>query len=164
MKWNNTRAPLSGQWLNYTRRWVLVRSKRRAFVCHQPAGFGNGGHSQNQVTMSNMSAKFQSNTWIMHTYRYQYKGPATDPVKWVSLQKGGAPIAETANTYIKCLSRVLQLPHDYAHSLHTQHLSYTYRVYFAKTAIRQEFCSGAAMRCVELVWQKRAFCGQREGG
>lgn len=45
---------------------------------------------------------------------------------------------------------MLQLPHDYARSLHTQHLSYTYRASFAKTAIRLDFfCSGVAMRWFE---------------
>lgn len=57
---------------------------------------------------------------------------------------------------------VLQLPYDYTHFLHTQHLSYTYSTSRAKTAIRLDFCSKVAMCCFQLVWKERAFCGQRE--
>lgn len=33
----------------------------------------------------------------------------------------------------------------------------------AKTAIRLDFCWGEAMRCVQLVWKRRAICGKRDG-
>lgn len=142
----------------------LCATSQLALVMGDKAKPGDRVQHEGRVSEIIVTREHTHHLLDTHTYRYQYKGPATGPVKWVNSQREGPNYFCHKYTHKVPFKSpwVRRLPHDYAHSLHTQHLYYTQGPLCQNSHQTGLLQWSSEMRCIQPLWKRRAFCGRRE--